>query len=389
MKSTSILRWIKGYVTVEVRGDSSSAFLSFLASMGITVEKVKRKRDSITFIMKLDDYKRIRSQRHKFKNRVKLRHISFIGLPAKLLFLSKRKSLAVGLTLFLLVIYSFSQFIWKIEIKGNETIGNSEIISAYTELGIKNGMPKRALDSYAVRDRFTLKLGKVSWCSFNLEGSVLTVNITEVRESDKASRLSHSNLIAERDGIIKKIDAVSGYTKVRVGDVVGKGDILISGAPEAGGGFTWSKGEIIAETERTFKIEIPKRKETVTFAERNEKRSVLSVFGLEIPLYLDNIHYDFIVEKNTRNFRFFGEEIPISLITATFSEVSRSECEIGAEEAKNNAVAALLDSCKNEEIKALEILEIKSLETDSSYVFTYRCKCLEDIAQINKINVAS
>ena len=30
---------------------------------------------------------------------------------------------------------------------------------------------------------------------------------------------------------------------------------------EAGGGFTWYKGEIIAETERTFKIEIPKRKE--------------------------------------------------------------------------------------------------------------------------------
>lgn len=389
MKSTNILRWIKGYVTVEVRGDSSSAFLSFLASVGITAEKVKRNNEAIVFIMKLDDYKKIRRFRHDFKNRVKVRHKSFIGLPAKLLYISKRKSLAVGLTLFMLVIYSFSQFIWKIEIKGNETIENSEIIMAYTELGIKNGMPKNALDSYAVRDRFTLKLDKVSWCSFNLEGSVLTVNISEVRQSDKASRLSHSNLIAERDGIIKKIDAVSGYTKVNVGDVVAKGDILISGAPEVGGSFSWSKGEIIAETERSFKIEIPKKRERTDLGERFEERSVLSVFGLKIPLYLDNIHYDFIAEKRVKNLNIFGEELPIEFISASFREVVRSEEEIENEEAKNNAVAALLESCKKEGVISLEILEIKSSQTDDSYVFSYRCKCLEDIAEIYKINVAS
>ncbi len=389
MSVLDIIKWFKGYVTVEVCGENASAFLSFLAVRLLSVQNVRRNDNCISFTLSLKDYKIIRALKHDFSQRVKIRHKKLVGFPQKMLFLVNRKSIAIGLVLFFAVLFSFSRFIWKIEIKGNKAVTEQEIVLAYTELGVFRGMPKSSLDSYSIRDKFPLMIDKISWCSFNLEGSVLTVNITEVKESDKSNKLAHSNLIAECDGIIKKIDVVSGYTKVKVGDVVARGEVLVSGAPENTGGFTWSMGEVIAQTEHSFKITIKKKKEIIIKGELTEDKSIIDIFGLKIPLYLDAIHYENVSEVKSYDLRIFGEKLPITIITRSFTQATKKFLELDEEQAKNDSLALLLSNCKEQGIESLEILEIYKSEDAENYYFNYRCRCLEDIAQVSKINVTS
>ncbi len=389
MRVLDIIKWIEGYVKVEAEANNASAFLSFLASRGITVNKVTRNTDRIYFEVSLKNYKNIRKLKKEFGRKVKLRHINLCGLPRKMQVLIKRKSLGIGLALFFAVLILFSRFIWKIEIVGNYTIKEAEIIAAYTELGVWEGMAKACLDSYKIRDRFTLKIDKVSWCSFNVEGSVLTINISEVRESDKAGKLSHSNLVAECDGIIKKLDVVSGYSKVKVGDVISRGELLVSGVPENSGVFTWSKGKVFAETEHTFKIRVPKKCEEITILERAQERIAIDVFGLKIPLYLDNIHFQNVSEIDRKELEVLGEKLPIALITRRFYEAEKKVQNKTYEECENDSVALLLEICKERKAENLEILEKEFLEDTESYTFIYKCRLIEDIAEVRKINVTS
>lgn len=389
MKFLGLIKWIRGFVKVEAFSDNASAFLSFLASRGVTVNNVSRKNDRILFEIPLEDYKKIRLLRGEFGRKIKIRHTALCGMPRKMQILLKRKSIAVGFVLFFAVLLIFSRFIWKIEIVGNDTVSDAEIVSAYTELGVFEGMPKFRFDSYRIRDKFTLKLEKVSWCSFNLEGSVLTINISEVKESDKAGKLTHSNIVAECDGIIKMLDIKSGYTKVKVGEVVSRGEVLVSGAPEYGGVFTWSDGEVLAETEHSFKIKVPKQYEKITVLEKNATRLALDVFGLKLPLYLDGIHFESIYSTRRNELRLFGESLPLAVVTRRFTEVEKSIENRSVEECENDSVALLLEICKERKTESLTILSREITEEADCYLFVYKCRLVEDIGEVRKINVSS
>ena len=389
MDALRVIKWLKGYVKVEVLSDNASAFLSFMATRGVAINNVKKKGEFLHFEMSLLDYRKIRELKREFGRKIKIRHTALCGLPRKLQYVLRRKSIAVGFVLFFTLLILLSRFIWRIEVVGNSTVSSAEVVAAYTELGIYEGIPRMKLDPYKIRDKFTLKLEKISWCSFNIEGSVLTINLSEVRDSDKASRLTHSNIVAECDGIIKKLDVVSGYTKVKVGDVVSMGDVLVSGAPEYSGVFTWSKGSVIAETEQTLRFKVPKIQEKITLKNRKEERNLLNIFGFIMPLYLDGIHFENVSALEEKRLKILGENLPISVIKRSFSEAEKSTAARNKEDCENEAKAMLLKVCKERKTEEIRILDLQIIEHSDYYIFIYKCRLTEEIGIVSKINVTS
>lgn len=389
IKFLELFRWISGYITVCLQGEDSTLFLNHLLKNNVKIWEVGKQGNCVFFRMKWKKYRNIMQLRHAFAGKVYLNIREKIGLPFKTAFLSRRKSLVVGLAVFLAVIITLSQFVWKIEITGNKTVPDEKIVKAYTELGVKVGMTGRKLDSYSLKDRLPLMIREISWSSFNLEGSKLTINISELKESDKADKNNYSNMVASADGIIREIDIISGNKQVIVGDVVKKGDVLISGAPELNSQqFTYSKGKIYAETYKTVKVRINAFETVTQKAERKRKRQVLEIFGLKVPLYLDSVHFENVSQLGDIHFEFAGSTLPIKLYTRYFFETKPAQIEVDEEAALNEAKAKLLRYLKDYDIKSMEILSIDINELDEKYEIKFECRCIENICELKRIIVA-
>lgn len=390
MKIFSFFQWLKGYVKVICSGDNSSAFINFLLRQHIRIWDICKNGSCTEFKMFIKDYKKILSLRHKFNSVINISHSGVFGLPRKIGKLLKRKSVFVGFAFFIAIIIFFSSFIWKIEIVGNDTIENAKIANAYTELGVRIGMPKRKLDSYSLRDRLPLMIRDISWCSFNLEGSKLTVNVTEISEMDKSNKNSYSNLVATTDGRIKKVDIISGNKMISVGDVVRKGEVLVSGAPELNSQqFTFSSGEIIAETKRNVSIEISKFGKYYVRTGRQTEKSIINIFGFKIPMYLDSVHYKYIADKSSKQLTLLNATLPIEIISKEFYEIKEIDKVVDSDEAYNEAKAKLVIDMKDLKVKEFEIQNYSVQCDDEKYLFSFECKCIENIAETKKIIVAS
>ena len=130
----------------------------------------------------------------------------------------------VGIVIFIVGLNLFSSFIWNIKVVGNKSVETTEILKAAKEIGIYEGAFKSKINSPQMRNDMLYKFDKLSWVSFNLEGSLLTINVSETKQIEQNKTKAPTNLIATKDGVIKYLEIKSGYANVVVGQAVKKGD---------------------------------------------------------------------------------------------------------------------------------------------------------------------
>ena len=118
-----LLNYILGYVTIKVESYYIERFINICISKKIFLWNIKREKSSILYAsISINDYKRLKGIAKKTKSLIKIEHKK--GLPFLINRYKKRK---IFLSLFIIVIIFLiitSNFIWNIEIKGNEKISN-------------------------------------------------------------------------------------------------------------------------------------------------------------------------------------------------------------------------------------------------------------------------
>ncbi|MBQ8740191.1 MAG: sporulation protein YqfD, partial [Clostridia bacterium] len=237
-----------------------------------------------------------------------------------------RLGFIIGALIFATVLIVLSNFVWIINVEGNTQIPTAEIIYSCKNIGIYEGILKDKINSKYDAQRLSLQQKGIAWCSLNLEGSVLTVNLSETAVSDKEQRQSPSNLKANFEGKIKKIDITSGNSIIKVGDTVSKGDLLVSGVVEnlSSTLFVHSEGIVIAETKRTFSAE-GKYTQTIEQKTGNSiKRFTLDFFNLKMPLYLGNIKQQHSYNADIKNLTLFNKKIPIKIACEKFDILQKT-----------------------------------------------------------------
>ena len=149
----------------------------------------------------------------------------------------------------------------------------------------------------------------------NIEGCVLTVNLSESEISDKDERQTPSNIKASIEGKIKKIDATSGDVVVKVGDTVSKGDLLVSGIIQNMSStlFVHSDAKIIAETKRIFSAKGDYIQDITYETGKIKNRNTINFFGLKIPFYLGNIKKENINSFKNIDIKMFNKKLPIKI----------------------------------------------------------------------------
>lgn len=349
-----LLRFIKGYLRVRFFGENIEKFLNLSAKNGIAIWGLCRKDGGMECYVFVSDFKRLRIILRK--SHIKSHILHKKGLPFFMAKNRKRWGIPTGIILFFVALRVLSCFVWVIEVEGNETVLDSDIISACAEIGISTGIYANSIEPKIARQKLLLCIDSLSWASLVVEGSRLTVDVSEATKTEVSSPC---NLRATSDGVIKKIDISSGECLVKVGQTVKKGDILVSGVTEKAGvtSFISASGSITAETVREMTFETKFTVEEKYMTGESKSKTVIDFFTLKIPLYLGSQtgYYDSYLTK--KSITFLGGELPISLYTREFQFYEIEKITLSEEEA--------IENLENRLKEALDELEIVNYTVES------------------------
>lgn len=312
-----LYRFFCGVLEVEVSGVYPEKMLNLCAKNRIVVWNSRFRGQKIRLFITVKDFKKLRKILRNSGIRVHI--LSKSGFPFFIKRYKKRFGIFFGIIIFFAVLQFMSGFIWIVDVNGNKSVSENQILSVCEELGVKIGAKRKGIDTRNLAQELLLKTDNLSWASLNIEGCKLTVNVTEIKPKAEDNAIA-TNLKAKCDGVIKRIDVTSGNCVVKVGDTVKKGDILVSGIIENASEtkMVHSIGSIVANTEETLTLSEPFVKEFEYPLGKSVKKSVLEIFTLKIPLYLgsEKGEYDTILKK--KNLKLFSQSLPINLYTKKF-----------------------------------------------------------------------
>lgn len=354
-----LYRFIIGFLEVEFSGDIAEKILNICAKNGISLWNTKRKGAKIRCLITVRDFKAL--PKITVKSGIRVHILKRHGLPFIERKYKNRFGIPIGAALFFAILAFMSRFVWSVEVCGNKSVPESEIIAACNKIGIYEGISKKDIDPKNARQKLLLETDKLAWASLNIEGCRLTVNVTEMGE--KVDINTPTNLKATADGIITKIDVTSGNCVVKVGDTVAKGDLLVSGILENASGtrFVHSSGSVTAKTEREITVSAQYKRKEINKTGKTNKKSVLSVFGIKIPLYLGKENKSFEAHAKVDNLSLLGKRLPIRVYTKIFEYTEEKEVTLGKKELEKELERLFYEQT---ELENIGDFEVKNREID-------------------------
>lgn len=216
----SIINYFTGYVNIKVEGFYIERFINMCISKKILLMDIEREKSTIMYAnVGLKDYKKLRQISKKTKSKIQIQ--SKKGLPFTAHKYRKRK---IFIALFAVVIFCIilsSNFIWNIEISGNVNISQEELLAELEKSGLSVGISKNDLNSNTIVDTIRLNREDVAWIGITVKG---TNAMVKIKEADKAPKIinenEYCNIIANKTGLITKINVQNGTAAVAEGQIV-------------------------------------------------------------------------------------------------------------------------------------------------------------------------
>lgn len=222
-----------GYVNIDVEGFFIERFINICISKRIFLWRLSRINSTkLRARIGISDFKKIHNVARKTKCKVNID--SKKGVPFLLHKYKKRKIFAITLFVIAILIFGLTRFVWNIEISCKDgEINNEEILEILNEGGIKEGALIAKLNTEKAINDIRLKRDDISWVGISVSGTNVEVNI--VLSTEKPEILDKSkvcNIVSDKDAIISKITVKSGTARVKEGDTIKQGDLLVEGVME-------------------------------------------------------------------------------------------------------------------------------------------------------------
>lgn len=224
-----LLNYILGYVNIKVESFYIERFVNMCISKKIFLWNVKRKKSSILYAnIGIEDYKRIKQVCKKTNSKASIEMKK--GLPFIMHKYRKRKIFVCLLCLIIIGLIVISNFVWNIEIKGNEKITSQEIINELKKDGLEIGKLKSKINTNSIINKFRLDRSDISWIGITIKGTNAIINVQEATIAPEViDEKDYCDIVADKEGLITKINVQNGTALIKEGDVVKSGDKLVGG----------------------------------------------------------------------------------------------------------------------------------------------------------------
>lgn len=221
---------LTGRAGFRVRTAMAEKVLSRAVSEGVRVESVRMEDDRTAFFwIRAADEKAFRAFLERFGIFYEVK--SLRGFPKIRRWISARAALIPGFLLAMILLWALSGRVWVISVSGAETDAEKTRIEALlTECGVSVGMSKGNLSPDAVSKELLAKAPEYAFFGVKPSGVYLLVNAVKAdRAPDVYQKDDARDLCSDADGVVLSVNVVAGTARVKTGDAVRAGEVLISG----------------------------------------------------------------------------------------------------------------------------------------------------------------
>lgn len=395
-----LFHWLFGYVEFTVRGGAPRLF-TMAAKNGLLLWDFAWEEETARARIKAREYRRLPPLCRRSGASARLEKKR--GLPFFAARLARRKGLLAGAVLGAALFWYLSGFVWGVTVTGTETVTRRQVRDAAAQYGVSVGCPRAELKPRQAAHGILAQIGRLSWASVNTDGCFVEVAVKEGEPAPKAeTQEKWSNLVASRGGVVVSAQAERGRLEVQPGDVVEQGQLLVSGLyqyvpdpyraqPTHPAQIVGpARGSVIAETYREFTAQAGSTQTRQVPAGEREERTFLRLFGLRLPLGLwSQPAGEFRFSQSVSAWEVLGVQLPVALERERYDPVETRQVILSREEQRDAALRALRQLQREELPQGAEILEeeLRFTYTEVGCTVTARCRCWEEIGQIQEILV--
>ena len=308
-----IFHFFVGYVILLITGNNKERLITEILKNGGKLTEIDRAEDGIKAKARLFDLNKILEI-----NSTEIKVLKKSGLPVFISKLKQKKGFLAGILLFLLITITGSQFIWEIDYDADKDIDLERVLNALELSGLKVSVPKFRLKKPEEMKNIILNhTDDVCWCWVYIRGTRATVKLRKsVFPPEMFDEKTPCDIIAMRNGIIKRVITKKGRCVVTENQAVTAGETIISGTfdfAEASGYQVHSRGIVEAYTTHTKSGTYKQYYCYKTYTGRVQRFLTLKLYKWQIPLYIksrvrfekyDSLERDFDI-KTGRN-RYIG-----------------------------------------------------------------------------------
>lgn len=301
--------WIFGYLTVHISGTSPERFINLCSNRRIYIWNLVRDNEYYRFNLSIRNYKKLKPifRKTRLIPKINKKH----GLPFFLHRNRRRKGFFLGIIICIVLVYVMSIYIWDISILGGSKYTPEAIRKFLAENDIKAGIKKRHIDGRSIEEDIRLAYEDIGWVSAEVKGTRLIIKITETNmPSPRIEATAPSHIVATKDAVIKEIVTRTGTPMVKPGDVVRKGDILVSGIVEVMDDFggllnkkpVVASADIVCSSYYDYQNSFSLTHTLRTFTDNKKTAYYITLFDRKLFLYNPRYSYsmyDIIVNENT------------------------------------------------------------------------------------------
>ena len=310
---------------------------------------------------------------------------SLRGLPAFFYRYRTRVGAFLGAAFAITLTVLSSRFIWQIDVVGNAVLSDEEVLAILEAEGVFEGAYVGNIDPLSVANRCVMASDEIAWMSVNIVGNCVEAVVLEHNNKDILPKdPTPSNIVAEKSGIVRRIEVESGVAMVKEGSVVSEGELLISGVNQLRDEsyiYQPAKGRVFVETigEITVEQSLLSEKKvysgavfgTTSYIFFTKSKKFTEDYG-NLPPTCDRI------ETKERIMLFGKIPLPIWIVREAYYPFTFEEITLSEQEAKAKAL-----------VKAwLQLAEGELVSAEESYSFdggvakvTLRFRMIEDVAK--------
>lgn len=389
MFTVEFMRYMKGTLRFKAYGGYFERFINLAAQNGYSLWGVYKQDQIFYGVTTVKDYRKLAKTAKKAG--VRLRIADKKGFPFLVHRYRERLGLLIGICFFVSFLLFMQNFVWQIDVVGNQTIRTEQVEDLAKSLGLHTGAYLHNINFKQIQREMELQLPDIAWITVNHNKTKVVI---ELCESTKIPNMegddTPGNLVAKKDGVIKYMEIYSGQKIVKPGDIVSAGDLLVSGIQEdqfQQTHFYSSRGKVIAETYQTKKFSQSLKFVDKQYTGQIKKRHYLDLFGLKMPMFLA-FHMEGTFERSQTYapLVLFEKQFPLGWYTLEYKEYQSVNREYTMQEAEK-ILLGQIEEYETKELQNVKIIskELEKAEGKNSYEITVHYTFEEDIAKEEKI----
>lgn len=382
----SIIDFLFGVCRMQARGTFCERIINIAGTKNIFLRDINRTDDnSITFKVSRKGAQILLSE--NLPGDVSLKILTSSGLPY---IFSSNKNRVIALTAPLIVfilLFLSTQVIWHVNIIDADSETEAFLLKELKKLGVRKGAFKFSIDQSDVKNRMLIENPELLWLWVDIRGSSAIVKFAN-RTLPPAVYTEEEfyNIYSTRDAVITRIMPKSGIAKVRVGDTVLKGQMLIEGIMPRDAEttkFIHASGEVFGNVWEEKIVTIPKKKEIRTPTGEKIEHLSINFKNFQLKLFINSsiLYPEYDMIENNRVFIPFG---------ATFTKKEYIEVDVTYED---NNIPLMQKAYETEFYKSLtdkgfSVNYTESIinDSDKAVTLTMRALCEEPIAVERRMN---